>query len=212
MRVSARDGGRSRDRCPRLPTAAPTPIGALPQAHHQRLWGVPPPTSHLRPRALGCVVVVLHTVVRPYHCSRAHLRTQCPPPTPHTSRPTQACWRARRPCSAAGTCQWHGVLCPSGIVLPRLNGSDRMGVWALGLVPPCALWVDRRASGTRTTCNVIGTKSAAACVARLLKRDADVEIRYGARDFHLFPSYSSTPYIFCPLVFHTYQLLHPDPL
>ena len=45
------------------------------------------------PRALGCVVVVPHTVelVRPYHCSRAHLRTQSPPPTPHTSRPTQAC-------------------------------------------------------------------------------------------------------------------------
>ena len=50
--------------------------------------------SHLPPRALGRVVVVLHTVVRPYHCSRAHLRTQSPPPTPHTSRPTQACWRA----------------------------------------------------------------------------------------------------------------------
>ena len=112
---------------------------------------------------------------------------------------------------AAGTCQRRGVLCPSGIVLPPLNGSDQMGAWTLDLVPPCAFWVNRWAPGTRNTCNIRGIQYAAACVARLLKRDADVGVRPEARDLHVPLLLLNTTHLLL-LVFHTYHILHPDPL
>lgn len=49
-------------------------------------------------------------------------------------------------------------------------------------------------------------------MAHLLSYDPDVEVRLQALDSHVFPSYSCllTLYLMS-LVFHTYQLLHPDP-